>query len=128
MTRKERHMASPGVPYVYNTVVTEHPDLVMQRFVAATAGTREYVMAQGGPTTLILTRRYIPTWAVVVAILGLLFFLLGLLALLVRETETLTVTAIYYGQGTQVSISGVATPQMAARLNGVLSSIPAIAA
>lgn len=45
-------------------------------------------------------RSYIPTWAIVLAILGALFFLLGLLFLLVRETETKGfVTASVIGPG-----------------------------
>lgn len=34
------------------------------------------------------TKRVIPTWAIVLAIIGLLFFLLGLLFLLVKEDRT----------------------------------------
>ena len=56
-------------------------------------GTKEAPpLTAAGPHTLILTRRYTPTWAIVVGIIGILFFLIGLLAFFVKQTETLTVT------------------------------------
>jgi hypothetical protein len=73
-----------------------------------------------GPNSLVLTRRFLPTWAIVVAIIGAFFLLLGLLLLLVRTTETLTVTLAEADGGTRVTISGLATTEMMARLNAVI--------
>jgi hypothetical protein len=51
-----------------------------------------YEMRQVTSNSLHITRRYVPTWAIVVAIVGAMFLLLGLVALVVRETEVLTIT------------------------------------
>ncbi len=52
-----------------------------------------YEVRQVTANSLHITRRYVPVWAIIVAIVGAFFFLIGLVALLVRETEVLTVTA-----------------------------------
>lgn len=61
------------------------------------------------------------------AIVGALLFLIGLLALLVKNTESLTIALAEVEGGTRVTISGVATPEMIARLNGVISGAKAVA-
>jgi hypothetical protein len=104
--------------------VNQPADLVMQQFVSATAGASGYTVSQAG-NTLILTRKYTPTWAIVLAILGALFFLVGLLLLLVKNTETLTISLAQGPTGgTRVSISGQANADLVGRLNAVLSSLP----
>lgn len=100
----------------------------MQSFVTAAAGTNGYTLNTAGPNALILTRKFLPTWAIVVAIIGAFFFLLGLLFLLVRTTETLTVTLGEADGGTRVTISGLATPEMMARLNAVIGGTKTISA
>ncbi len=85
-------------------------------------------MTSAGGNTLILTRRYTPTWAIVLAIVGLLLFFVGLLLLLVKETETVTIALTETEVGTRVSISGVATQSMVARLNTVLLAMPQVTA
>jgi hypothetical protein len=107
--------------------VAERPDVVMQNIVTAAATVHGYQVTSAGGNTLILSRRFTPTWAVIVAVIGILFFLIGLLALLVKETETLTVTLTESDGKTRVSISGVATSEMGARLNAVLSGLTPIA-
>ena len=116
-------MPEPGGVFNQTVVVVEKPDALMQRFVSATAGTSGYTMNSVGPNTLILTRKYWPTWVIVVAVIGALLFLIGLLALLIRNTETLTVTLTEVPEGTRVNITGVATPDMIARFHGVLSGV-----
>lgn len=112
--------------YIQNVTVAEKPDIVMQQFVGATAGASGYTVNQAG-NSLILTRRRTPTWAVVLAVLGALFFLVGLLFLLVKETETITISLAELPEGgTRVSISGQATPDLVGRLNAVVTSMPSV--
>ena len=70
---------------------TRVPDLtVAQAFQAITftAGSLKGIRAeQTMPGTLRIVHRHIPTWAIVLAILGALFFLVGLLFLLVKEED-----------------------------------------
>jgi hypothetical protein len=93
----------------------------MQTLVAATSGVPEYQLTAVGAGSLVLTRRYNPTWAIVVAVLGAFFLLIGLLALLYKETEVLTVTLTPVDGGTAVTVSGRASAEMFGRLNAVLA-------
>lgn len=60
-----------------------------------------------GPTTYRITRTYLPTWTIVVAVLGFLLCLVGLLALLLRNTEVLTVDIQPDGDGSLITVSGM---------------------
>jgi hypothetical protein len=113
-------MAPPGQSFTQSLILAEKPETLMQSFVTAAAGANGYTLNTAGPNSLVLTRRFLPTWAIVVAIIGAFFLLLGLLLLLVRTTETLTVTLAEADGGTRVTISGLATTEMMARLNAVI--------
>jgi hypothetical protein len=69
-------------------------------------------------------RRYTPTWAVVVAVVGFLPFFVGLLALVVRNTETLDirVTANPAGSGSVMVVNGVADTEIITRLQAMIMS------
>jgi hypothetical protein len=84
------------------------------------AASRSDVRTQ--PGLIVVTRQYRPTWAIVLAILGAIFFLLGLLFLLVKNTETLTI-AVSPGRGDDctVVISGEADEWVIRTVHGVLS-------
>jgi hypothetical protein len=94
----------------------------MQDLVAAASGTQGYTVNMGGPGSLVLTRKYTPTWAIVLAVIGFLIFLLGLLFLLVKNTETVTISLRPAPGGTEVRATGVATPELQARLNSVFEA------
>src|SRR5207244_3170109 len=104
--------------------VQERPDIVMQRFMSATAGAKGYSATPVGLGSLQLTRKYTPMWAVVAAIVGVFFFLLGILFLLFKTSETLNITMADEGGTTRVNISGLATADMAQRLNAAMSQMP----
>src|SRR5512133_2810452 len=109
-------MAAPGGVFNQTEVVPAKPDEVMSRLVAGSAGTPGYSVTTAGPNSLVFIRKYWPTWVIVVAVLGALLFLLGLLALLIRNTETLTVTLKAVAGGTQVEIRGVASTDLISRI------------
>lgn len=114
-----------GTSLYQSIEVRESPDAVMQSYIAGASGASGYTMNAAG-TTLIFTRKFLPTWAIVVAVLGALLFLIGLLALVVRTTETLTITlAATPSGGTKVSVSGLATPEMAAKISAVSNGLTA---
>jgi hypothetical protein len=116
-------MAAAGSGYNLTIVTKLQPDEAMQTLLGGLSGSAEYTVNAAGSNTIILTRRYTPTWAIVVAVLGILLFLIGLLALLVKNTETLTLTIAASPDGSRVSASGVASRELAARLNGVMNSL-----
>lgn len=115
-------MASPGQPFNQTVVVDSSPEEVIQRLLGSTAGTRDYTFNMAGPNSLVVTRKYIPQWAVIVAIIGVFLFLIGLLALLYKETEVLTVTAAEGPEGTKITMNGMATAELVSRLNAVFQA------
>jgi hypothetical protein len=119
-------VAAPGTPFNATSSVAETPENVSQTLVAATAADPAYTVTSAGTGSIILTRRFIPTWAIVVAIVGLFIALLGLLALLYKDTETLTITITPDGSGSRIAISGVATREMAARITASINAMPAL--
>jgi uncharacterized protein UPF0547 len=119
-------MAAPGTPFNKTAAVAETPESVSQTLVAATAADPAYTVSAAGTGAIILTRRYIPTWAIVVAIVGLFIALLGLLALLYKDTETLTITITPTAGGSNIAISGLATAEMSARITAALNALPAL--
>jgi hypothetical protein len=70
-----------------------------------------------------VTRRHVPVWAIAAAIAGTIIFLIGLLALLVRETEVLTVTVYEQDEGSYLDFSGVAAPRAAAAVNRAIDAL-----
>ena len=108
----------------YTTVFTAPapPEHVLQAFLTGFDGT-DVIVTLSGVNNIVITRRYIPTWAVIVGILGLLFFLLGIFAFFIKETEVLTVVLSPEADGrqTRVVISGVAGAAVAARVNHLVA-------
>ena len=109
----------------YPTVFTAPapPDQILQAFLTALDGSGAAVTLSGpGPNTIVVTRKYTPTWATIVGILGIFLFLIGIFAFLIKETEVLTITLTPEadGQRTKVVISGVAAEPIAARVNQVV--------
>ena len=108
-----------GVPISMMLEVPGSPEEAHQRIVMATSGAKGYTVAPAGPNTLILTRRYLPTWALVVGIIAILSLVGIALLLFVRKTETLTITLTKSKKGTSVSVTGPASQEMIQRLNSL---------
>jgi Uncharacterised protein family UPF0547 len=113
-------MSSPGQPFTYSVLVPTPPAGVMQSLLSLPASGNYfdgYEVRQVTWNSFHVTRRYVPVWAIAVAIAGAIIFLIGLLALLVRETEVLTVTVYEQDEGSYLDFSGVAAPRVAAVVN-----------
>jgi uncharacterized protein UPF0547 len=115
-------VADPGTDINQIFTVAATPESLSQAFIAASSASSDYQVTAAAQGSIVLTRRYIPTWAIVVAVLGAFFFLIGLLALLYKETETVAITITPVPGGARVSITGRCTAEMATRLNAVISS------
>jgi apolipoprotein N-acyltransferase len=72
-------------------------------YYAGWLGSHGFTMSSHGLNTVTYSRRHFPRWSVIVAVL---FFPLGLLALLARATANLVVTAAEEPTGTYVAVSG----------------------
>jgi hypothetical protein len=100
-------------------LVPAPPEAVLRRLVQATATLPGYVLDSPAPGTLVLTRSYRPTWATALAVVGALF-VIGLLALLVRETETIVASVEPTVEGTVVTLVGVGSAEAVERLDEAL--------
>jgi Uncharacterised protein family UPF0547 len=121
-------MAAAGQNFNKTITVAETPDAVSQALIAAGSGVSGYTLTTAGTGSIVFTRKYTPTWAVVVGVIGLILFLVGLIALLYKNTETLTITLTPVEGGARVVISGVATHELITRISSALSAMPALAA
>jgi hypothetical protein len=112
---------------IYQTATLDEPAAtVLNRVIQAASGVPGYSVTSTSPTSVIITRKFTPTWAVVVGVLGLLLFLIGVLFFFVKTTETLSVTLSEAGGKTTVALSGNSTPVMTERLQWAMT--PQVAA
>jgi hypothetical protein len=119
-------MLEPGQPVSYSVLVPASQAAAAQSLLSLRSGGNYfdgYDVRQVGANCIQFTRRYTPQWAVVVAIVGSCLFLLGALALLVRETEVLTINVYQRDEGSYLSVSGRAAPAVAAAVNLVISRL-----
>lgn len=112
-------MAKTGRALSQTALVAEAPDAAIQDYFGLAAGVPEYTAAQLGPASIVLTRSYTPTWVYWIAVL---FFPIGLIALMKKEIETLTITANKAPEGSRILISGMATAALAARVAAYANS------
>ncbi len=92
--------------------------------VTAAAGTLHgYTTTAPAQSTVMLTWRHRPTWAIILGIFGLVFLLLGALFFLVKDTDTITLTAIDDPAGVKVSAVGSGSQEMVEFLQGFLDPV-----
>jgi hypothetical protein len=80
------------------TLQLDEPAEIVDARIAAALSKLTSSRARSQPGLIVITREYRPTWAVVLAIIGFFFFLLGLLFLLVKTTERLTISISSRGE------------------------------
>lgn len=71
-----------------------------------------YSVSSKSQTSVAYSRRFVPPWAVVMAVLTVWVFLLGLLLLLVRETATVSLRAVADPAGSLVTVDLIAPAAM----------------
>ena len=83
-------------------------DTMLNQMAAEIAGKRIKNVRVERPTSTMLAihHRYTPGWAIILGILGLIFFLLGLLFFLVKSTETMTVIGHDVEGGARFTVTG----------------------
>jgi hypothetical protein len=105
-------------------LVAATPQMVERALIESTSSVPRHELETPELGTIVLTRRYRPTWTIVVAVLGFFLFLLGPLALLYRRTETLTISLTAIEGGTQVSITGAASAEILMRIAVAIRAMP----
>jgi hypothetical protein len=106
-------MAPKGHPVEDVFHVRESIDKIEPAIISATSGAPKYFVSSLGGDTVVLTRRFTPTAAIVI---GLLLGPYWPLIFLYKETETLTFRMTPEGSGARLAISGHADDEMQARL------------
>jgi len=120
-----RIVAAAGQYFQATFIVSDRsPEDTWQDVLVGTRRISEYTVSPAGPNVLLLTRRYLPDWALMAAIL-LALSLIGLVLLWVRYTEVLSVSFARTASGTTVTYSGVASRHMIDRLNALLAALSA---
>ena len=91
---------------------------------AATALYKGFRVERPDANTLVVIRRYCPTWAIFLALVGLLLFLIGLLFLLVRTEDRLTIIAYDDPDGgARYTVAGRTDKRTADFLEGYLKPV-----
>jgi len=121
-------MADPGTPIAIQVALPHPRQEVFSRLMMATSsnsgGTFDSTaVATDGSSFINIERKYLPTWALVVAIIGFFCFLLGLLALIARDSERCTITLQDLPGGTHVLVSGAATPTLQNTIAAAINSM-----
>jgi hypothetical protein len=114
---------SAGQQHVQTVNVPGGPEEVVQQLTSQLAGVPGYTMTPTGPTSLVLTRRFMPQWALITGIIAGLLTCIGFLVLLVKEQETLTITAQPADGGTRLDVNGAISPAMRTRLTSVINAL-----
>ena len=112
-------MAS-GNPFSANVVVPRDAQSVMQVVAASANGVANCQVSTIGAGTIVITRKFVSTG---MGCLIVLFFPIGLLLLLAKKTEVLTVNLIPVSGGTRVDVSGVGSLELVSRLSAGLSGL-----
>jgi hypothetical protein len=116
-------MAAVGQDFNETLLVAQKVEVASQNILAVLGGSSNVTVNTAGPGSIVVTRKYIPTWAIVVAVIGTVLWLLGLLALFARNTEVLTVTLRSEQGGTRVNITGRSSHEILTKITGVLNSL-----
>lgn len=121
-------MASQGNPVNTTVELNVSKAQAFQTVYAALAGqTGNYFdgtsVMMSGDSNLVVTRKFLPTWAIVVAVVGALLFLIGLLALLFRTTETCTISFMERDGKTVVTVAGTLSNEVYTSLNMALTGL-----
>jgi hypothetical protein len=125
---RSKDMATSGSPASFDTFVRTSKTEVYQRLMVTVSGnTGGYFdgikVSTDGSNMIALERKYVPTWAIVVAVIGFFCFLLGLLALLARSTETCTIMLAEAPGGTNIRVSGVLPRERYAMLSAAINAM-----
>jgi hypothetical protein len=125
-------MAKPGLTSNYQLVVPTTQQETLQLVMLSLQGANGnyfdgFQIYTDGQSMLTVTRKFVPTWAIVVAVIGFFLFLLGLLALLIRQTESATITLHADPRGTLVHVTGVLPKAQAHIVYGALQGLGPVA-
>lgn len=92
------------------SIVDRHSTMtVAEAFAGITAGVtvmKEFRVERPDAATLVVVKRYLPGWAFVLGVLGLVVFLLGIAFFFVRTEDRLTIVANSAPDGARFTVTG----------------------
>lgn len=111
-----------GKPVVQSAIVQQPPEAMARQLLAFGNSAQSYSAVQTGPGELMFTRTFWPVSYIVIAVVGFIFCLIGPLILLMNQTEMLTIRLRPGPRpgSTEISVNGVADPQMMGWLMALL--------
>ncbi len=106
-------------PRDHTTTVGENADRWLQSMTAVVSQKRNHTVTSPVPGTAVVAHSYRPVWTIVVAIL---FFPIGLLALLVKGEDKGTAVVSPKGEAqAEVHLQGVFRPETVEAINATIS-------
>lgn len=107
-------MAAPGVPVNLTALVTETPSEAWPLILSATAGFPDYSVTSSTDAQIVLNRHYVPTGALLTGSLSIMA--------LATTDNTVVINMSAQSGGTLVEIEGIASQDMANKLDELLYS------
>lgn len=121
-------MAESGTEISFVVTVNASPIEVATAIGQSVTGGGNYLedtqVVPIGPTTFRITRKYLPQWAIILGIIGLVFCFLGIIAVFFRDTEELIVDIQPDEAGSKIVVSGRTKDSIATTIRSVLSRFP----
>jgi hypothetical protein len=115
-------LRATGTPEPIRLRVPASPENVMQRIAMTAGALKKHSCSALGPSTMQVTRRRTPAWAVCVAVL---LFPIGLLALAAKKEDTVVFTVTGTETGTShLQSSGQMSPKLREQLLAVYGALP----
>ncbi|HSC87566.1 MAG TPA: hypothetical protein VLC09_09865 [Polyangiaceae bacterium] len=117
-------MAAGQVGSTYSNVrlVQQEPDQLLRAFTVLADAVRGCRLVTVSPQAILLERRFVPIWALLMMPIGIAMVVLELLGVHAKQVETLAITLSAEHGATRVSATGVANPELAERLDELLES------
>jgi hypothetical protein len=115
-------MAEDGIHFFDSVNTSLAKDEISTEIRAACSGIKNYKIEAPTPGLIILTRRFIPTWAIILGVLLTITAIFGIFIFFVRSTEILTITMVDDGEKTKVSASGEGSADLRLRLSVLFQS------
>ena len=101
----------------YEIVSSRSTNELQRRVVASISGMKNTTLSTIGDDSIVVTRRFIPSWAIVVAVISAFLFWPGMLVLFAKDNESLNVQLVKNTHGSTILVSGVASKEISDKIS-----------
>ena len=106
-----------GTNLNYELTSERSADEMRRQIIASLSGVKNTTLSVVGDDSLIAIRKFIPSWAIVIAVISAFVFWPGMLVLFVKDSESLNIQLYSEDEQCRVQISGIANKEISDRLN-----------